>query len=103
MVMTILEARVSFENWPALERAYSQAIELDEPGLVQTFLIHNKKEPELWRILTVWQSQEALDAMRNSGETPRGVLIFREANAEPSLSVFEIKNRLTRDNLLSIH
>ncbi len=103
MVMTILEARVLPENWTALERAYSQAIEQDEPGLAQTFLIHSKKEGDLWQILTVWRSQEALDAMRKSGQTPRGVLIFREAKAEPVLSVFEIKQQLTRDNRLSIH
>ena len=44
----------------------------------------------MWRILTVWENREALDAMRSSGETPRGVLMFRSAKAEPALSVFEI-------------
>lgn len=94
MVMTILEARVTMENWPALEEAYRQAIQHREAGLAETFLIQSKKERDLWRIVTIWTSQEALDAMRNSGAVPRGVLIFRSAQAEPALSVFDIAQHL---------
>jgi len=94
MVMTILEAHVSRENWTALEQTYRQSAQIKEPGLVQLFLIHHSKETDLWRILTVWQSQEALDAMRGSGETPRGVLMFRSTKAEPTLSVFQIAQQI---------
>ncbi len=90
MVMTILEARVSQENWANLEQAYQHATQQPEAGIVETFLVHSAKETDLWRIMTVWQSREALDAMRSSGGTPTGVLIFREAQAEPALSVFEV-------------
>lgn len=95
MVMTILEARVSQENWAALEQAYQQGAQHRDPGLVQSFLIHSPKEDELWRILTVWQSREALEAMRKSNETPRGVLMFRSAKAEPVLSIFDIIQQIT--------
>jgi hypothetical protein len=94
MVMTILEAYVSEENWSALEQAYRLATQQRDPGLVQSFLIHSSKDLDLWRILTVWSSREALDKMRSSGETPRGVLIFRSANAEPILSVFEVVQQI---------
>ena len=94
MVMTILEARVSNENWAALERAFQQGSLHRDAGLEQSFLIHSKKEPDLWRISTVWTSQEALDKMRSSGETPRGILMFREAHAEPALSVYEIAQHI---------
>jgi quinol monooxygenase YgiN len=90
MVMTILEARVSEENWNALKQAYQEGIQHNDVGLVQTFLVQAAKDPEQWRILSSWSSQAALDAMRSSGETPRGVLIFRSAKAEPVLSVFQI-------------
>ncbi len=40
--------------------------------------------------MTVWQSRQALDEMRQSNETPRGVLIFRAVQAEPVLSVFDV-------------
>jgi quinol monooxygenase YgiN len=96
MVMTILEARVSRENWQALEHVYQQGAQQREPGLVQSFLIHSKKEADLWRIVTIWSSQEALDAMRGTGETPRGVLMFRLAQAEPALSVYEIAGQISQ-------
>ncbi len=94
MVMTILEARVSQENWSALEYAYRQAQDDRDAGLVQSFLIHSLQDPDLWRILTIWESREALSAMRGSTETPRGVLIFRQAGADPSLSIFDIPQNI---------
>jgi heme-degrading monooxygenase HmoA len=96
MVMTILEARVTIENWPALEQAFQQGAQYHDAGLEQSFLIHGIKDPDLWRILTVWESREALDKMRSSGETPRGVLMFRSANAEPTLSIFEISHHISQ-------
>jgi heme-degrading monooxygenase HmoA len=91
MVITTLDAQVPPEKWAALEQAYKQSVsgEIDS-GLVETFLLHNLREPNQWRIATVWASREALDAMRSSGQTPRGVLIFRAAGAEPTLSISEV-------------
>ena len=97
MFMTILEAHVSKENWAALEQAYQLGTRQRDAGLEQSFLIHSMKDVDLWRILTVWRSQEALDEMRRSGETPRGVLMFRDANAEPVLSIFEIVQHIAPD------
>jgi hypothetical protein len=52
------------------------------------------RDPDLMlRIETLWESREALSAMRGTG-TPRGVLIFREAGAEPVLSVFDLVEEL---------
>ncbi len=95
MIMTILEGRVSKESWPALEQAYKQGGEHEEPGLVHSMLIQSVKEPDLWRILTIWTNREALDAMRQSTETPRGVLIFRQAHTEPLLSIFDVVQQIT--------
>jgi heme-degrading monooxygenase HmoA len=90
MVITILEAHVSPEKSAALELAYRSAVHQLDEGISQTFLLHAFNDPSLWRILTVWSSREALDKMRQSGETPRGVLIFRDAGADPILSVFDV-------------
>jgi heme-degrading monooxygenase HmoA len=92
--MTILEGQVANQNWSKLEQAYQEGSQHNEPGLVQSFLIHSMKETDLWRIVTLWSSREALDAMRRSNETPRGVLMFRQANSEPSLSVFEVVQQI---------
>ena len=90
MVMTILEAQVAQDKWKMLEDEYKQALQQLDPGITQTYLLHEFKDQTLWRIATIWESRAALDAMRASGITPRGVLIFRAAGAEPTLTVFEI-------------
>lgn len=90
MVITILEAQVSPDKQAALEAAYSQAIGQLDPGITETFLLQNSKDSSTWRIITVWESRAALEAMRQSGETPRGVIIFRTADTEPVLSVFDV-------------
>jgi heme-degrading monooxygenase HmoA len=90
MVITILEAHVAADKSEALEKAYKEGIRELEPGILQTFLLHGVADASLWRIITVWRSREALDAMRQSGQTPRGVLMFRTAEAEPTLSISNV-------------
>jgi len=90
LVITVLEAHVAPEKTAALEEAYKGAIGQLDAGITQTFLLRSFKDATLWQIATVWESREALDEMRRSGETPRGVLIFRAAGAEPVLSVSDI-------------
>jgi hypothetical protein len=88
--MTILEAQVAAEKWGVLEQTFNEAVVKLDPGLTQTFLLHNSREPNMWRIATVWASRQALDTMRQSGATPTGVVIFRAAGAEPVLSIFDV-------------
>jgi quinol monooxygenase YgiN len=91
MVMTILEAQVAPERWEALRRSYEERARLPDSGaIVESFLIQGTDDGDTWRIVTVWRDQEALDAMRSSVETPTGILIFRDADAEPRLTVFTI-------------
>lgn len=90
MVITSLDAQVAPDQWQALEQTFRDAIRELDRGIVETFLLHSAKEPNAWRILTVWESRSALEEMRNSGATPRGVLIFRAAGAEPALSVMDV-------------
>jgi quinol monooxygenase YgiN len=91
MVMTILEARVAPAQWDALRESYESRARLPESGaIVESFLVQGNEDSNSWRIVTVWRDREALDAMRSSGETPTGVLIFRDADAEPRLTVFTV-------------
>jgi heme-degrading monooxygenase HmoA len=90
MVITILEAQVAPEKAAVLEEIYQEATKQLDAGIVQTFLLRAVKEPGKWQIVTVWESRAALDAMRQSGETPRGVVMFRSVHAEPTLSVYEV-------------
>lgn len=90
MVMTILEANVDQRNWRKLEDVYATEVKILDPGIIQTFLAQSKADENNWRIITLWESMEKLMLMRQSGETPRGVLMFRSVNAEPNLSVYMI-------------
>ena len=93
MVMTVSEAHVAPENWAALERAYMAGTERLPSQMVQTFLVRSTAESTLWRIISVWHSREALEEMRQSTETPGGVLMFRAAGAEPTLAIFDVAAR----------
>ena len=94
-IITILEARVSEERWGILQNAY-RAVRAKQsmPMPLQSFLLQMKEDPSLWRIITVWESMKVLQKMRSSGETPAGILIFREAGADPTLLIFEAKEEI---------
>ncbi len=90
MVLTQLEAHVTQEQWDLLTQTFRAATENLDPGTVRTFLVQQSSDPSLWRILTFWENREALDRMRQSGDTPRGVVIFRSVGADPVLTVFQV-------------
>ena len=70
--------------------AYAEAAQGPVPhGLIRSTLLRQSSDQTLWRIETVWQSREALAAMRQAPGKPRGVQIFEAAGAQPSLSMFD--------------
>jgi hypothetical protein len=90
MVITILEANVPPDKIGLLQERFTKASSPLPSAIVETFLLQ-AAGTDLWRIETVWVSQEALDAYRTSVDTPEGVLMFRAAGAEPSLTIFQVK------------
>ena len=98
MVLTVLEAHVAPAHELALVTAYRNAAQgAVPPGLVRSLLLRAADDRTLWRIETVWESREALEAMRGAG-TPRGLLIFRAAGAEPVLTILEVVDALSPPN-----
>lgn len=98
MMISILEARVAKENWPLLEQAYQRSSGQTPPGLEQSFLIHSIEDEEVWQIMTVWSGMSSLQQIQKSKEagiTPRGALIFREAHAETTHTVFEVVQHIS--------
>lgn len=90
-ILTILEASVSPDNWEALKQAYADVSRDDLPAAVlSSHLIQETATPEIWRIITIWENRAALDAYRASVETPVWILVFRAAQADPTLIVSEI-------------
>ena len=90
MVMTVLEAQVVADQVETLERAYRDGTVEVPPDIVETFLVRDTGQTSLFRIVTVWSSREALDRMRASGVTPKGVQMFEAAGAVPELSVLDV-------------
>src|SRR5512143_540467 len=89
-VLTILEAHVPQARQADLQGAYRSAVhEAFPPGLVRSTLLQATNDRTLWRIETLWESLEVLQAMRGTG-TPRGVQIFRAAGAEPTLTILDV-------------
>ena len=90
MVLTVLEATVAPERAADLQAAFRNAATQVPPGLVRSHLVTAAADPTRWRIETFWTSREALAAMRQTAGTPAGVLMFRAAGAEPTLSVYDV-------------
>ncbi len=90
MVLTILEATVAEDQWKTLQSIYAERTSEIPKSIVQTFLLQSQYEPTAWRIVTHWRSQEDLDAMRASGETPLAVQIFKQVGATPQLGIWEV-------------
>lgn len=96
MVLTILEATVASERASDLQAAFRGATGQRTPGLIRSHLISAAAEPTRWRIETLWASREAIAAMRQTG-TPAGILMFRAAGAEPSLSLYDVVATIERN------
>jgi heme-degrading monooxygenase HmoA len=90
MVVTILEAHVGIGDWVSLQNDFKNRIAKLPAQMIQTFLLQSVTDQTLWQIISVWKSREALDEMRNSRETPEGVVMFRNVGAEPKLSIFNV-------------
>jgi len=94
-VLTVLEARIPQGRHADLQTAYRAAAQdAVPPGLLRSSLLQVTNDRSLWRIETLWESREALAAMRGTG-TPRGVQIFRVAGAEPTLTVLDVMDELS--------
>ncbi len=88
-VVTILEGIVAPEKANILEEKYTSELKNLPPSIAKTHLVHDLKNPSVWRIITYWNSRKDLEDMRSQG-TPAGVLMFRAAGSEPTLTVSEV-------------
>jgi len=80
-----------------LEQAYRQAVEAVPPGIIETLLVRDAQNPSLFRIVTVWLSRAALDAMRASGVKPKGIQMFEAVGAAPKLTILDVVVRKSGD------
>src|SRR5688572_11044002 len=90
MVMTVLEAHVPAARLSDVEQVFREGMSPLPPEITDSYLVRDTKDPSLFRLTTVWQSMQALQAMRQSGVKPKGVQMFEAVGAIPTLSIFEV-------------
>jgi quinol monooxygenase YgiN len=93
LVMTIVEAQVVQEQWATLQQTFAQ---VQRPDAIRAgFLVQDSADPTRWRIVSIWESRAAFEAYRQSVETPGAIVMFRAAGAEPTVSIFDIKDHFS--------
>lgn len=90
MILTQLEGKVTPEHWGTLKQTFAKALEQVPSAIYQTYLAQDEAENDIWRIVTIWKSRQALQDYRASVKMPEGILMFRAAGAEPTLSICEV-------------
>jgi hypothetical protein len=93
-IVTILDAIVPAERHGDLQAAYRAVVDDGfPPGLTRSVLLQDANDRTRWRIETTWESRQHLEAMRGKG-TPRGLLVFRAAGVEPTVTLMELVEEL---------
>ena len=90
MIVTQLEARVSPEKSDILKTAFEKSLQHLPSAIDRSYLVQDRTDNDVWRVITIWKSREALQRYRESVETPEGVLMFRQAGAEPTLTISDV-------------
>jgi heme-degrading monooxygenase HmoA len=94
MFVTIVEAQVELVREADLRTAWEEATASTLPaGFIESSLL--RTEDGVWRIVTVWESEDAVSAMRASGERPAALVVFDRAGAEPSISMSTVEGRVS--------
>jgi quinol monooxygenase YgiN len=88
MIVTMVEARVGADRAEDLLDAFTTAADDLPAAIVESFLL--RTADDLWRVVTVWRSRQALDAYRSTVDTPAAIEMFRDAGAEPNVRVFDV-------------
>jgi heme-degrading monooxygenase HmoA len=94
MFVTIVEGTVEEAREVDLRSAWSDATAAVLPtGFIESSLL--RTEDGTWRIVTVWESKEAVVAMRASGEPPAAPRMFEQAGSTPSISMWTVEDRVS--------
>jgi heme-degrading monooxygenase HmoA len=94
MFVTIVEGTVEAAREDDLRSAWEVTTAGALPaGFIESSLL--RAEDGSWRIVTVWESKEAVMAMRASGESPAALVMFERAGSTPSVSMWTVEGRVS--------
>jgi heme-degrading monooxygenase HmoA len=91
MFVTTVEGVVEAARQADLRSAWEDMSSSLPAGFIESFLLHG--EDETWRIVTVWESKEAVMALRASGQ-PTARTMFERAGSTASLSTWTVEGRV---------
>lgn len=91
MFVTIVEGAVDLDRENDLRSAWAGNTGAVPPGFIESSLL--RSDSGTWRIVTVWESKEAVMAMRASGR-PAALVMFEQAGSEPSVSMWSVEGRI---------
>ena len=91
MFVTMVEGAVEAARESDLRSAWEDKTAVLPAGFIESALL--RAEDGTWRIVTVWESREAVMAMRASGEPPAALVMFEGAGSEPSVSMWTVEGR----------
>ena len=94
-VVTTFEGHVAEARRDDLLHAFKGALATPEPGLVRTFLLQQRSDPTVWRVVTLWRDAAALDSVLAAGP-PRGPAILRAAGSEHPMLIVEVEGQPLR-------
>ncbi|MDA8436147.1 MAG: antibiotic biosynthesis monooxygenase [Actinomycetales bacterium] len=90
MFVTFVEAHVAADREFDLVSAWEAAPDSFPEGFIESSLV--RSESGEWRIVTVWESREAVLAMRGAGR-PAALVMFEAAGASPTVSMWDVVGR----------
>jgi heme-degrading monooxygenase HmoA len=94
MFVTIVEAMVETGREADLLEAWNEVTAGALPaGFIESSLL--RAEEGHWRIVTVWESKDAVLAMRAKDEPPAALIVFERAGANPIVSMSTVEGRVT--------
>ena len=94
MFVTIVEGSVEAARESDLLSAWEDKTAGALPtGFIESSLLRG--EGGTWRVVTVWESKEAVMAMSASGEPPAAPVMFEQAGSKPSLSMWTVEGRVS--------
>ena len=93
MFVTIVEGVVEAAREGDLRSAWGDKTADLPAGFIESSLL--RAEDGTWRIVTVWESKEAVMTMRGSGEPPAALFMFEQAGSRPSVSMWTVEGRVS--------
>jgi len=89
MIVTIFEAHITPEKWEHLLEAYRKRIRHAPLEMKETFLIQDLSDKVLWRIISVWRSDQEYNSVKGEQE-PHCEEVFRAVGIEPTRRAFQV-------------